>query len=403
MPELATVRASLPRRPASLAAGLVAAAVGGCAAPGPTRSAHRELVEASAGGARVGVVPPGGADAPPPQAGRLLRPDEIFEILDASPIQYRLVDDETVAGSPLAALVELILPASQPVDPFVEVFHEGPEGQPRIRSARPPDAIAEVFERAGQAFEAQDYELARALWSRAASLAPDYFKTYTFLGNSLHHLGDYVRAEEAFLRALELNPFDYQALLFLGDTYHQLGDYGRAKAVLSRAFMLNRGNEAVVERLKASLAKLSLQIRGPRLAPKIRIAEEGPRQVTLRLDAGEGTRWLSLAACLACWTHEERCSARAPADEDPLRLGMYRECLLNQAASVAVRRERAEPIGRDEAALLGAVEDGYLDALIFWEVIAEVAPPIILLLPEGLQEDILRYIEKYVFASTMVI
>jgi tetratricopeptide (TPR) repeat protein len=391
-----------PPPPSIRTAALAALLAGACAAPATVSPAPVAVDPAPAEPAPAGGSP-AAAPAEAPGPGDVLRPDQILAILERSPIEYRFAAEAPVEGIALAAVLDLGLPAPRPVDPFVEVRAEGPEGQKRLLSSRPPRAIEDVFERAGAAFEAEEFEVARGLWARAAELQPGYFKSYTFLGNALHRLGDYARAEVALRRALELNPFDYQALLFLGDTYHQLGDHGRAKAMLSRAFMLNRRSPAVLDRLSAALAKHALRVRQGRLTPGIRIEQEGPGKVTLRFDQAEGHRWLPLAACLACWRFEDACSARAPRDQDPLHLGMFRECLIQQAASLAVRRDHDGGLRADEAALLGAVEEGYLEALIFWEVIGEAAPPVILLLPEEVQDDILRYIEKYVFTTTSVI
>lgn len=339
----------------------------------------------------------GDGKAPP-----LLRPDQVFAILEKSEITYDLVSSEELEAIDLAEVVALPLPPPRPVDPYLEIKRD-PGGRLRMLSSRPPEAAAEIFEKAGDAFAAREYEVARALYAKAVEVAPEYFKSYTYLGNALFFLGDYTRAEQLFLRALSLNPLDYQALLFLGDTYYQLGDYGRSKAALTRAYMMNRTNPAVEQRLSATLAKLRLRVREERLMPAVRIEQTGPKEVALRFDRSQGLRWISLATCMACWSFEPECRQRAPEEQDPLRLGMYRECLIHQAAAIAVRKQQEMELPRDEEVLLDAIEGGFLEAIVFWEVIARVAPAVILLLPDEVQEEILRYIEKYVFVSTMVV
>jgi hypothetical protein len=59
-----------------------------------------------------------------------------------------------------------------------------------------------------------------------------------------------------------------------------------------------------------------------------------------------------------------------------------------------------EAIGPDEKVLLGAIEDGYLEAIIFWEIVAVRAPVVILLLPDTVKDQIVEYIDRYVFEST---
>lgn len=350
------------------------------------------------------TTPPPAGPSGEARAGRLLRPDQIFEILEASEISYDIVSNQEVDGANLAELVDRPMRRTVEVDPFIELKREEDNGRLRIVESRPPETIAEYFEQAGHAFAANELEIAKVLYAKALEVEPAYFKTYTYLGNTLLSLGEYHRAQELFVKALEINPVDYQAMIFLGDTFYQLGDYSRAKVVLTRAFMLNRRNEAVNERLQAVLAKLNLRVRRERLMPAVRIEQVGKGGVEIRIDKADGARWIALAACMACWAFEPSCRERSPEDEDPLRLSMYRECLINQAASISVRKEHDDgPVGADERILLQAIEDGFLDAIIFWEVVAQTAPVVILILPEALQAMILEYIEKYVFVSTQVV
>ena len=340
------------------------------------------------------AVPLGDGSSP------LLRPDQIFAILDKSAIEYSINTESPVAGRNVAQLVRGPLQRFLPVDAYLWRDPEGTDQPAQVRSRRPPPDIAEFFGLAGEAFEAGDYASAHRLYAQALELQPNYFKTYTYLGNTLHLLGDLRLAEAAFRRALELNPVDYQALLFLGDTYMQLGDYEEAKTVLTRAFMLNRTNRAVQDRLRVTLAKLTLRVRSPRLNPEVRIQRRGGRRVEIGVDRDRGLRWLALAACMACWAYEDRCANRSTENDDPLRIAMYRECLAHQAVSIAARQEEDETsVGMDERELLSAIEDGFLPAIVFWEVLAGVAPRVIFVLPDRLHEEILQYIERYVIVS----
>lgn len=331
----------------------------------------------------------------------LFRPDRIAQILDRSTKTYEIASGD-VAPIELADVVPTRYENARPIDPYLEVALDR-DDRVRLVTTRPPPEIALLFERANAAHVLRDFELAGALYTRAVQLEPDYFKAYTKLGTIFNQLGQLNRAEVVLAKAVELNPIDYQAHLMLGDTYLQMRDYRRAKDSLVRAYMLNRTDPAVEALLDEALARLGLRIRSHRLAPPIAIDRRGER-VMLRFDKAVGLRWLALSACLACWAFESECGQRADEEADPLRLSMYRECLINQAASTAVRMSRDdEPIGSDEKRLLGAIESGHLEAIIFWEVIAVRAPIVILLLPDPVKEQIVEYIERYVLESTRVI
>ena len=333
----------------------------------------------------------------------LFRPDQIFAILDGSPIEYSIKSDASVIGRNMAQLVRGSLRRFLPVDVYLWREPGGIDAPARVLSRRPPADIARLFSQANDAAEEGDHEAAHRLYAEAIERQPNYFKTYTYLGNTLHVLGELRLAEAAFQRALDLNPIDYQALLFLGDTYMQLGDYEAAKTALTRAFMLNRTNEAVQDRLRVTLARLMLRVRSARLNPEVRIRKRGEGKVEIGVDRERGFRWLALAACMACWAYEDQCAQRSSEDDDPLRIAMYRECLAHQAVSIAARQEEDESsVPRDERELLQAIQDGFLGAIVFWEVLAQVAPRVIFVLPDRFHDEILQYIEKYVIVSTAV-
>ena len=330
-----------------------------------------------------------------------LRPDQILGILERSATMYDLDSDGDVQATDITSVVEEEGLPRRPVDPFFEVIKDA-NGRRRLKSSPPPQQVAQFFRDGDLAFAGKDYEAALMLYTEAVRLAPDYFKGHTFLGNTQFFLGDHKKAEQSFLRALDLNPLDYQAYLFLGRTYVELGQASLAKKALVRAFMLNRANPTVKRGLTQALAPLRQRIRGERLSPRIRIARDAEGRVQLQLDRQGGLRWLALATCLACWAYEEDCSRRGPASEDPLRLGMYRECLINQAASIAIRHDRKGTVGPNERVLLSAIEDGFLDAIVVWEVIARRLPAVVLLLPDELRQAILDYIDRYVIVSSRV-
>ena len=332
----------------------------------------------------------------------ILNPEDIESILRESSRTYRVRLDQRVSATPLVDVVRARSSRDiRRMDPFLEVFRA--EGKLRLKSHTPDGDLEPLFEMASEAFAHRDFEAARRLYLQAVEVQPSYFKSYTYLGNTLYFLGRYVEAKAVFEKALKLNPFDYQAYLFLGDTLHQLGRYEQAKRVLTRAFVLNRENEVVQERLRSTLAKVDLTVRTARVTPSVSIEVAVGREIVIRLDREEGKRWYTFATCMACWIYEDGCKQRSTPEEDPLRLSMYRECLLNHVASVASFKEKHQPVALADSMLLAAVEDGYLEAIVFWEVIAFQAPAIMMLLPEGLRIEVEEYINRYVYESTKIV
>lgn len=338
------------------------------------------------------------APAPPirevgsgPQPTGLLHPRQISDILDASPIAYAIVEHPGVEPQWLAAVLEVPALDPDPVDPFYVVERDG-DGAPRLTHAPPPAEIRESFDQAVDAFESERFEDAAELFEGVVEAAPGYFKGHTNLGRAAQLAGDLSLARASLSHALELNPHDYQAYLFLADVLVELDELEGAKRALVSAYALNRTNPAVGVRLERVLPLLDLRLRPPALSPALQIRRSGEDRVEVAVAPGEGDRWGALGMCLACWAFERRCSQRASRDTDPLALTMYRECLLNHvAASDHAQR------------LYEAIADGYMEAIVFWEIIAVRVPAVVFLLPEPLRDDIEAYISEYAFASTRVV
>ncbi|MBX2811580.1 MAG: tetratricopeptide repeat protein [Myxococcales bacterium] len=335
---------------------------------------------------------------------RLLQPKEIAAILEKSPRTYRVVKSSRVMPVSATNVLRVKDPQGpRKLDPFLEVYQV--DGRVELRSHLPRGDIKTIFAQASEAFARKRFEEARQLYAEVVHLNPRYFKGYTYLGNSLYSLGRYVDAEKAFRRALYLNPHDYQANMFLGDVLYQLGDYQRSKHALTIAYVLNPQNVVIQERLGNTLAKLSMTLRVHRFMPSVSIEMLSPsgKEVLIRLSPSDGDRWLAFAACMACWEYEEGCKERVEESEDPLRLSMYRECLLSHVASVVARTRSQKEVRVEDQLLLSAVGEGFLEAIVFWEVVASQAPAIILLLPESLRTSIEWYINRYVYMSKRVV
>jgi hypothetical protein len=331
----------------------------------------------------------------------LLQPGQVLEILDRSPIQYQVVDDAPVEARWLVDVLGVPTPDPRPVDPFL-FLEEDESGVPRLTSRPPPPAIRDPFEGASLAFARRDYDEARRLYRHAAELAPDYFKSFTYLGRAEQLLDRPQAARRALERALELNPLDYQAHLFMADVLAHLDLLEEAKAAITRAFVLNRTNPAVGERLQRLLPRLDLRLRTGRLAPRLRIDDTDGDGVTVSVNPDPSFKWVPLGLCLACWSYEATCAQRSSPQSDPLRLTMYRECLLHHTVTTALRVD-AGNADRDDRVLLDAIERGYLDAVLFWEVLAVRVPAIVFLLPETTRREIGEYIERYVYDAANAI
>lgn len=334
-------------------------------------------------------------ESPPPA---FFGPAEIYKILEKSAVLYEIGTDESVHQTPVEEIIEPKEP-EKTVSSYLELRDEEGSGQRRLSISEPPAEVAELHERAFAAFRGHAFQEARDLYIAAAEIRPDYFKTFTYLGNTFFVLGDLDRAATTLRQAVALNPVDYQAHLFLGDTYFQLGQLEEAKHHLTWAYVLNRNNRIVQKRLDVTLNELRLRRRLAWLDVAVTIEETDENKVSLRFGAEEDMRWFPLANCMACWTYENECRSRDEAPDLPVRISMYRECLLNQTIAISMRLEDGQSVPADERRLHQAVNAGFLDALIYWEIAAKRLPIIVFLLDDEDRERIHRYIQMFVFTA----
>ena len=326
----------------------------------------------------------------------MLRPDQIVGLLERSTTQYAIVEDPELEPRALTKVLDLPPADPDPVDPFLEVLRDD-GGRPRLIRALPPETVSAAFEAGAEAFSAGRHTEAVSLYEEVVSEAPDYFKGHTYLGRARQFAGRPEAAFEALSEATRLNPLDYQAHLFKADVLEELEDEDGARRALVRAYALNRTNAVVEERLRRLLPELGLRLADPLLRVRLAIESTG-EAVEIRL--GPGGRWAAMGLCLACWAHEPECSNRASKEADPLRLTMYRECVLNQVAILAARDAETTT---DDRRLLQAVQEGFLEAILLWEVLAERLPALVFLMPPETREDIEAYIDRYVFESSRLV
>ncbi|MEM1022727.1 MAG: tetratricopeptide repeat protein [Myxococcota bacterium] len=326
----------------------------------------------------------------------LLRPDEIFQLLERSNRQYSVVQDGSLQPRLLSAVLDLPARDPDPVDPFLEVLRDG-DGSPRLVRALPPDGVSDAFEAGAEAFSAGRHDEAVSLYEEVVAAAPEYFKAHTYLGRARQFAGRPKAAFDALSEATRLNPLDYQAHLFTADVLEELEDEDGAKRALIRAYALNRTNAVVEDRLRRLLPRLQLRLAEPLLRPRLAVVST---KEAVEIRVGPKGRWAAMGLCLACWAHEPECSNRSNAASDPLRLSMYRECLLNQVAALVAREGE---LNGEERRLLQAVREGFLESILLWEVLAVRLPALVFLLPSDTRANIEAYIDRHVFASTRLV
>ena len=161
-----------------------------------------------------------------------------------------------LGASSAAALIPAAADQNEPAldDLFAQL--QAPEGDAAETEARiealwyraPESGIAVLFERAVDALNAEDPNLAAVLASHINGLAPSYAEGWILTGHVRSALGDGGGASRAYAEALRLEPRHYVALARLGDLAVEAGDKQAGLERYREALLINPHMDGVRER-----------------------------------------------------------------------------------------------------------------------------------------------------------
>ena len=121
------------------------------------------------------------------------------------------------------------------------------------------------------------------------------------------------------------------------------------------------------------------------------------KNVILYVGKKDSSNYVALANCLAAWEMEKEFYENYNKDSINGLLCKYKECLMNQAIITEQLIKDKKYVSKVELSLFNVVNDGYLDAMIYWDIFALKYPINTLLLPKNMKEKICEYIKKYCF------
>ncbi len=325
---------------------------------------------------------------------KLYTPKEFFDIIDKSKNHYILksadetdVVDFAKSGNPQTS-----------VNPYLRVVYENGSNF-SLKVEEPKGEIAELYEQAEEAITARDYKKALALYEKTMSLDENYFKNWTYLGNTYYFLQDYEKAEKYLKKAVEMNDIGYQEYLFLADVYDKTGEKEKSIDAATRAFMFNRNSSNVRIILNQILRKNGLRIRENRLKFHYTINKLSDDSVEIILRKKDNAKYAGIAMCMACWQMEpdfyrlmecNNCKWNA-------EILKNRECFMGAANNIENVRSKGDFVTQDEKLFVEAILSSYLNSIVYWEVITPDIPRLVLLLPKAEKEKIVEYIKKYVY------
>ncbi len=270
---------------------------------------------------------------------------------------------------------------------------------------KPSNEIFKILKKAKEVLKQGKFEECLGFLKQALDLDPDYFKTCSNLGRTYYLMKDYDQAEKHLLKGVQLNEVGFQEHLFLADNYLATGQKQKAVDAITRAYMFHKHSKHVQKSLNEILEENDLQIRPERFTFSFQIKRINSRKCKIMYT--ENLNWLGLASCLACWEMEPSFKKHLKDKKYRLkaRLHMYKEAIFCQIEATHCQIEATEKSKDDrpdiplkELILYDAVmEDGFLYPILYWEILANEHPSLILQLPKEEHDRIVDYIKKYVY------
>lgn len=332
-----------------------------------------------------------------PLAAQIHEPSEILEILESSPISYQVNFDEETA--PTAENPEQILPG---------YFVSRDEESPRFGQYELSEEVREIYTQAELHFSQKRYDSAITLYRQVLQLMPEFAQGLTMIGDAYFKMEQYDSAQFYLRKAIDLNFIDYQAHWFLSSTEFHLGNKEAGLRELTIAHVLNPGHELLKTSLIASRKKYGSSWKEWTFAPRYELADESIDQVSVRCASG----WMMFALTQALWEFEEDYGTDIGIeDRESLEAEVIRqkeavlmfifEYLARKEADTSDEEVTEEAKRNTEAAdrtakrLVEILNEGMIDAFIFYEIIGRRNPLVFSMISPESVEMIAGYLDNY--------
>lgn len=347
------------------------------------------------------LIAAGAFIAAPPLAAQLHEPSEILEILESSPISYQIDFDEET--EPRKENPEQILPGY-----FVSKDEESPQfGQYELS-----EEVQEIYTQAELHFSQKRYDSAITLYRKVLQLMPEFAQGLTMIGDAYFNMEQYDSAQFYLREAIDLNFIDYQAHWFLSSTEFHLGNKEAGLRELTIAHVLNPGHELLKASLIASRKKHGSSWKEWSFAPRYELSDESIDQVSIRCASG----WMMFALTQALWEFEEDYGTdMGIEDRESLEAEVIRqkEAVLMFIFEYLARKEAdtSEEEGEEEVTeetkrnteaadrmgtrLVEILNEGMIDAFIFYEIIGRRNPLVFSMISPESVDMIAGYLDNY--------
>jgi tetratricopeptide (TPR) repeat protein len=239
-----------------------------------------------------------------------------------------------------------------------------------------------ILNKAEVAFQDAQYDQALKLYQSVKASAPKYASIDTYIGDTYFRQGNYEKAQIHFEAAIKRNFIDYQAHWFFADMLWKMNERERAVAEITTAHLLNINHSEI----KATLLKYRAALNRPwkdwEFNPQYVLNQDGDKvMISVEKD------WLGYALVKALWKYEQG-YAKNMVGQDYENLVV---CFEEEKEAIVSLLAGTESF-RDLKAI---VEQGFVDEMIIYEILACKDPGSVLLLPQETFARLVDYANRY--------
>ncbi|MEM1218613.1 MAG: tetratricopeptide repeat protein [Bacteroidota bacterium] len=303
---------------------------------------------------------------------------EILQILNDSEISY--IIDLTKEDFPAPDQSNNLL--------FNNFYRPDPENPSSITRYQVSEEGQASLEKAEKAFEAREYDKARDFYIEVLKTDPEYYKMMTYIGQTFGIERKWDDAANWYQQALEANPIDYMTHWFLGDVYAVQGDYDTALRLAITGHILNRNNPRILASVEKILNEQKRKYLDINAYPQVQIDSVGPKEVNIRFQEA----WLGYALTKAVWDFEPGYAEDMGSGRTQESILEEKECLinlLNGASKKALRKDEGIRLANE------AVQAGYAEAYILYELLLPQYPHVALQLPKENMDVLYEYVIRF--------
>lgn len=320
---------------------------------------------------------------------------DIVKLMTESALTYRIESLDKLKPDEAGNLPGLLFPPSCPAVANPRLVMK--DGSAAVEEFPFKEEAVALVRKAESIYQEKKYEEARRIYAQAVQADPDCYLAVADIGDCYYFTGRHEQALAEYDKAILINPHDHRLYFFRANALLALGRTEEAKKNYLRSLMLRPRYPFALQVMKARRDVLKMDIRESLFQPPLLVRKEGD-DICIYLDAEKGgAHWMAYANAKAVWlgepSHRQEIAGDSGAGWSTIQ---ERECLSHLlTVYLAGRADNSIPLDPNLEILKRIVENGDMDYFILYEIYTRLCPYGMVTLSEVIQQEMERFIEKY--------